>query len=260
MSEKTLNTRIVHKHDIEENWLKATNFCPKQGEIIVYDKDNTHNYERFKIGDGSTLVSALPFANDTKVDKVSGKGLSTNDYTTSEKNKLAGIDTGANKTVVDSALSGTSTNPVQNKVVNAAISNLNALVGDTSVSEQIDAANIIYIGPTQPENPNIKIWINTAEEGAGIIPVLPRVTTINLPKSSWTGNSAPYSQVVAINTVTAATKVELNPTVTQIVSLQNDDIALMADNNNGTVTVYAFGGKPSVDMTIQATLTEVSYV
>ena len=30
-----------------------------------------------------------------KVDKVSGKGLSTNDYTTSEKSKLAGIETGA---------------------------------------------------------------------------------------------------------------------------------------------------------------------
>ena len=30
-----------------------------------------------------------------KVDKVSGKGLSTNDYTTDEKNKLAGIATGA---------------------------------------------------------------------------------------------------------------------------------------------------------------------
>ena len=34
-----------------------------------------------------------------KVDKVSGKGLSTNDYTTAEKNKLAGIETGANKYV-----------------------------------------------------------------------------------------------------------------------------------------------------------------
>ena len=32
---------------------------------------------------------------DNKVDKVSGKGLSTNDYTTAEKNKLAGIATGA---------------------------------------------------------------------------------------------------------------------------------------------------------------------
>lgn len=74
---------------------------------------------------------------NTKVDKVDGKGLSTNDYTTAEKNKLAGIATGANKTTVDSALSSTSTNPVQNKVVNTAINNLNTLVGDTSVSTQI---------------------------------------------------------------------------------------------------------------------------
>lgn len=33
---------------------------------------------------------------DKKVDIVSGKGLSTNDYTTEEKTKLAGIDAGAN--------------------------------------------------------------------------------------------------------------------------------------------------------------------
>lgn len=75
-----------------------------------------------------------------KVDKVDGKGLSTNDYTTAEKDKLAGIATGANKTVVDSALSSTSTNPVQNKAVNTAITNLNNLVGDTKVSTQISNA------------------------------------------------------------------------------------------------------------------------
>lgn len=37
--------------------------------------------------------------NDNKVDKVSGKGLSTNDYTTVEKNKLSAIEEGANKYV-----------------------------------------------------------------------------------------------------------------------------------------------------------------
>lgn len=60
---------------------------------------------------------------NTKVDKVDGKGLSTNDYTTAEKTKLSGIATGANKTVVDSALSSSSTNPVQNKIINAALNN-----------------------------------------------------------------------------------------------------------------------------------------
>ena len=62
MPEKSIKSRIVHKHDSEANWLKATNFIPKQGEIIVYDADEKYPYERFKIGDGTTLVSDLPFS------------------------------------------------------------------------------------------------------------------------------------------------------------------------------------------------------
>ena len=70
------------------------------------------------------LWSKLKTLFSGKVDKVSGKGLSTNDFTTTLKNKLDGIEAEANKTVVDDALSSSSTNPVQNKVVNTAISNL----------------------------------------------------------------------------------------------------------------------------------------
>lgn len=65
MPEKTLKTRIIHKHDVELNWNKATNFIPKQGEIIVYDIDSNHNYERIKIGDGATNVNNLPFVIST---------------------------------------------------------------------------------------------------------------------------------------------------------------------------------------------------
>lgn len=46
---------------------------------------------------------------DAKVDKVSGKQLSTNDYTTTEKEKLAGIAAQANKTVIENVLTSTST-------------------------------------------------------------------------------------------------------------------------------------------------------
>lgn len=67
------------------------------------------------------LLTKLKGKFDDKVDKVSGKGLSTNDFTTEEKNKLAGIAAGATKVTVDSALSSSSTNPVQNKVVNSAL-------------------------------------------------------------------------------------------------------------------------------------------
>lgn len=89
------------------------------------------------LGDDPNFATTVAEQIGGKVDKIEGKGLSTNDYTTTEKNKLANIEVGANKTVVDSALSDSSTNPVQNKVVNAAISELNTLVGDKKVSEQI---------------------------------------------------------------------------------------------------------------------------
>ena len=65
-----------------------------------------------------------------------------------DKLKLDGIATGANKTIVDSALSSTSANPVQNKVVNTAISNLSTLVGDTPVATQIDTAITSQKGAT----------------------------------------------------------------------------------------------------------------
>lgn len=76
-TKRKIKTRIQNKHAIEANWIKAVNFVPLQGEIIVYDieVDNNGNildltgtnrtepytYERFKIGDGITKVNDLPF-------------------------------------------------------------------------------------------------------------------------------------------------------------------------------------------------------
>ena len=220
MADKILNTRIVHKHDVAENWSKASNFIPKQGELIVYDIDSQHTYERIKIGDGKTNVNALPFVED------------------------------ALRTVLIEQIND----------VDVKVDTVSALVGDTAVSEQIAAAQRIYVGPTAPTDPNIQVWINTSEEGAGVVPVLPRIATITLKANSWSGSASPYSQPVTIATVTSATKVDLQPTVSQMTTLQQNDIALMAQNANGTVTVYAFGGKPSADMIMQVQLTEVAYV
>ena len=120
--------------------------------------------------------------------------------------------------------------------------------------------NRIYIGDTEPTDPNVKIWINTAEEGTGVTPLLPRIATVTLSASGWAGSASPYSQVVSVNSVTANSKIDLQPTAQQIVSLQNDDIALMAENNSGTVTFYSIGGKPTYNYTMQVLLTEVAYV
>lgn len=59
--EKNIKARVQHKHDIESNWLKATNFIPLVSEIIVYDPDESYDYPRIKIGDGKTNINSLPF-------------------------------------------------------------------------------------------------------------------------------------------------------------------------------------------------------
>ena len=59
--EKIVKARVQHKHDIESNWQKATNFTPLVSEIIVYDPDENYDYPRIKIGDGETNINGLPF-------------------------------------------------------------------------------------------------------------------------------------------------------------------------------------------------------
>ena len=76
------------------------------------------------------IYSAL----DGKVDKVSGKGLSTNDFTTEYMQKLDSIETSANKTVVDALFVSGSTNPVQSKTIQAA---LNAKADAADVTEAL---------------------------------------------------------------------------------------------------------------------------
>lgn len=102
-------------------------------------------YDNTESGLQATEVqSAIDEINTNKVDKVSGKQLSTNDYTTTEKNKLAGIATGANKTVVDSSLSTSSTNPVQNKVVTNNINSINKSLTANSKHFYFDYKNGKY--------------------------------------------------------------------------------------------------------------------
>lgn len=50
-------------------------------------------------------------------------------------NKLQGIATGANKTIVDSTLSSTSTNPVQNKVINSNLTTINNELGKKATKD-----------------------------------------------------------------------------------------------------------------------------
>lgn len=136
---------------------KTIYLVPKATSEIsnVYDEFIYANGSWEKIGDtavdlsGYITTSAMTSALDNKVDKITGKGLSTNDYTNEEKNKLSGITAGAEPNVqsdwnqtdtsaddfiknkptipsavtVDSEIDGTSENPVQNKAIKTELDN-----------------------------------------------------------------------------------------------------------------------------------------
>ena len=70
---KEIPGRLILKHDIESNWNRAVTFVPKQGEIVIYDIDDNHTYERFKIGDGKALVGQLPFYLEDEVIEILNK-------------------------------------------------------------------------------------------------------------------------------------------------------------------------------------------
>lgn len=71
-------------------------------ENIMYlvMNDKTQHYDIYaKVGDKMELLDDTTVNLSGYVQKETGKGLSTNDYTTAEKTKLAGIADGANKYV-----------------------------------------------------------------------------------------------------------------------------------------------------------------
>lgn len=77
------------------------------------------------------------------VAKDGDKVLSDNNFTDALKTKLDGIATGANKTTVDTALSSTSTNPVQNKVVNSALGGKLSTTGTAAAATKLATARTV---------------------------------------------------------------------------------------------------------------------
>jgi hypothetical protein len=432
MTEKNIKSRIVHKHDVAANWDLAINFIPKQGELIIYDVDSTCSYERFKIGDGVTSVSNLPFAsvgqnvagkeyllgtstltagenaeifNDYDHNRAIGtnshaegsltvalgnnahaeghyayadgldshaEGYATHaegDYSHAEGNfthaegkcshvegnfmhaggdyshaegvgyiKVYALTGDANATtytantvenIVVGAVArcaGTNDNFITAKVVAIDIDNkaitfdktlaavsLNNksvnfylagitrgnyahiegnktiatgrsqhvqgeynIIDESYVEDDTNArsryAHIVGNGLSHTERSNAHTldWSGNAWFAGDIriggtsyddaISLVPKCTTITLSKNAWSGNSNPWSQVVTVNGVTANSKLDLQPTAQQIVSLQSSEITLMLQNDGGTVTAWAIGNKPKENLTMQVLITEVVQV
>lgn len=85
-----------------------------------------------------------------------------------------------------------------------------------------------------------------------------KISTVTLYADQWEGTASPYTQGVTISGVTSKSKIDLNPTFEQLEIFHSKDIAFVVGNNNGNITVYCIGQKPTNDYTIQVTITEVA--
>lgn len=76
--EKRLKARVAHKHKTEAEWYldvytaadsttkRSDPFIPLDGELIIFDTDESNTKKRFKFGDGKTDVIELPFVTSIK--------------------------------------------------------------------------------------------------------------------------------------------------------------------------------------------------
>lgn len=85
-----------------------------------------------------------------------------------------------------------------------------------------------------------------------------RIVSVSIYSDKWVGTESPYSQIVEIEGVTEKSQIDLTPSAEQLSVFYNKDLAFVTENDNGVVTVYAIGQKPTNDYTIQATVTEVN--
>ena len=145
----TVNSSIQSKRTTKTTANSSTEVL-KDGELLIVRDGN--NPPNLRAGDGTTQIKNLKDM-VPGVASTSTAGL----MSASDKTKLDGIATGANKTTVDSGLSSTSTNPVQNKAISSALGKKFNLSGGTMTgaltTKGIKLTSGTDYGTTLPSSP-----------------------------------------------------------------------------------------------------------
>lgn len=185
MPEKVISTRISLKHDVEAKWKLATVFVPRAGEVIIYDKDDTHTCPRIKIGDGNLPVTKLPFIYPKA-------GSATHPIFINEDGTIAATTYQLNATVPEGAvftdthytakmvatsnsinteITGTEvTNPYLNVIEDGAVRSSTRIVGEGATSVKTNANGEVVIKSTEItvpkalKNPySMKVRVNASD-------------------------------------------------------------------------------------------------
>lgn len=159
-----------------------------QIDAHIASTTNPHNVTKAQVGLGNVdntsdvnkpVSTATQIALDTKVEKVTGKQLSTEDYTTAEKTKLAGIQAGAEVNVqanwsetnntLDSFIQNKPTlGTVASKNVGTAIGNIQengAILANSAIVETDGTGKFITVSKNTAYNKNFGILNDTVARG-----------------------------------------------------------------------------------------------
>ena len=190
---------------------------------------------------------------DTKVDKVDGKGLSTNDYTSTEKSKLSGIATGAevNQNAFSNVVVGSTTIAADSKTDSLTLvagSNVTLTPDATNDKITIAATDTKYTHPSYTAKTSGLYKVTVDETGhvsAATAVTKADITALGIPASdtntvttvTTTGNGNAITAISATNGAITATKgatfLTSHPSIT-------------AGTNSTTTASPAFGGSFTV--------------
>ena len=266
---------IKNKPIIPTNVSDLTNDSGFQTEIQVQTTVNNHHdstkqdvitdLDNIRSGAelGATALQSVPLTyrtsneqdiiDNNKVDKVDGKGLSTNDYTTTDKNKLAGIADGAEVNVQSdwNQTNTTADDYIKNKPTIPAAAN------DGVLTIQRNSTQLGTFSANQSTNQTINISVPT--ELSELTDDSTHRTITDTEKSTWNGKSV----VSGTNDGTKWTTITIDGTTMNIPSgggggggLTDYNFTFLLLTNNTTTYTFAADQRcyQHVTMTAGATI------
>lgn len=191
-----------------------------------------------------------------KVDKETGKGLSTNDYTTAEQTKLSGIETGAEVNVIESVkVNGSALTPDANKAVDVTVpTKVSDLTNDsgfvttdttyTLTQNQSDGHILTFAGSDQssttitiPDNGEVNIIEGIKVNGTLVNPDGNKIVDITVPTVvSDLTNDADYQTGTEVAQAIEDALADITGIDFQIVQ------TLPASGEKGTIYLVSHGG------------------
>ena len=237
----------------------VNNYHDSTKQDVITDLDNIRSGAEL----GATALQSVPLTyrtsneqdiiDNNKVDKVDGKGLSTNDYTTTDKNKLAGIADGAEVNVQSdwNQTNTTADDYIKNKPTIPAEANNGVL------TIQRNSTQLGTFSANQSTNQTIDISVPTAL--SGLTDDSTHRTITDTEKSTWNGKSV----VSGTNDGTKWTTITIDGTTMNIPSgggggggLTDYNFTFLLLTNNTTTYTFAADQRcyQHVTMTAGATI------